>query len=212
MSASMYYFIASVVCTTPSVVFVCYKKKDKSNQMSEGKLSKNIQSSESAVIFSITQNSCKEPKEFKEMGLDKTQEVIVNTYKLKYKSGVLSLKSTQTDKGNSAQSNTYQMLGTQSTQDDSTLTRGRGTSIYEKMTKEQMLRAGKTQFNKLSSDTERKSRRLGIPARSAILTKRLPSSTSLSERSTEQGTRTLSNTETTPIPNRIINSAENYKC
>ncbi|KAL3993839.1 hypothetical protein ACH3XW_19240 [Acanthocheilonema viteae] len=141
MSASIYYFIVSIVCTTPSLVLVCYKKKDKSNQMLKEKSAKDT---ESAVIFSNIR-----------------------------KSGVLSLRSTQTDEESSTQSNAYQMTVTQSTQDDSTLTRGRGTSIYEKMTKEQMLQAGKTQFNKLSSDAQRKSRRLGKPTRSTILSKRL---------------------------------------
>ncbi|VDK85719.1 unnamed protein product [Litomosoides sigmodontis] len=129
MFANMYYFVVSVVCTTPS------------------------------------QNSYKGSRERKGMEPDKTQEIT-------HKSGELSSKSTQADRGSSVQNNTYQLVVTQSTQDDSTLSRGRGTSIYEKMTKEQMLRAGRTQFNKLSSDTQRKSIRLGRPAQSVILSKR----------------------------------------
>ncbi|EFO19978.1 hypothetical protein LOAG_08514 [Loa loa] len=174
MSYSIYYFIVSVVCTTPSVVFVCYKKKDKSNKMRKNKSTKDIEKTESAIIFSSTQSSCKKPEECKEMMLDKTQEITVNFYKFQQLNELLSIKSTQTEKGSSARSNnTYQMVVTQSTQDDSVLARGRGTSIYEKMTKEQMLQAGKKQFNKLNSDTKRKSTRLGKPARSVILSRRL---------------------------------------
>uniref|UniRef100_A0A915Q3F7 DUF4005 domain-containing protein n=1 Tax=Setaria digitata TaxID=48799 RepID=A0A915Q3F7_9BILA len=144
--------------------------------------------------------SCKESEDGNKIKLDKTQEITV-------KSGAVSLKSTQTEKASSARSNTTQKIVTKSTQDDSTLARGRGTSIYEKMTKEQMIRAGKKQFDKLSSDTQRKSVRLGRPAHSSILARRKfqryllkksqqHSTASLSERSIDRGTRTLSSTET----------------
>lgn len=72
-------------------------------------------------------------------------------FQIQHKSGALSLKSTEKDKVNKLENNTDHMMETESTQEDSTLVRGRGTSIYEKMSKEQMIQAGRTQFNKVHS-------------------------------------------------------------